>query len=171
MELLVLLDFAWGDLIWIIIGGAIMLLGLLGCFVPIIPGPPLSFIGLLLLQLKQTPPFTTNFLLIMAGIALVVTVLDYIVPIKGAKKFGASKAGIWGSTIGLILAIFFPILGPIGIIVLPFVGALIAELMIGKKTGKALKAAFGTFIGFLFGTLLKLIASAYMTYEFVTNMI
>ena len=146
---MILLDFAWTDTIWIVIGAAIMLLGLLGCFVPIIPGPPVSFVGLWLLQLKETPPFTTNFLLIMAGIALLVTVLDYIVPIKGAKKFGASKAGIWGSTIGLILAIFVPILGPIGIIVLPFVGALVAELIIGKKTGKALKAALAHFLSSL----------------------
>lgn len=170
MELFILLDinFIWGDLIWIIIGIALILLGLIGCIVPIIPGPPISFIGLLLLQLKEIAPFTTKYLLIIGGIALLVTILDYIVPIMGAKKFGASKAGIWGSIIGLVVGIFF---GPIGIIVFPFFGALIAELIIGKKTGKALKAAFGTFLGFLFGTLLKLITSAYIAYIFFTNII
>lgn len=170
MELITLIDFnfSWSDSIWIILGAALILLGLLGCVVPIIPGPPISFIGLLLLQLKEIPPFTTNYLLIIGGIALLVTVLDYIIPIMGAKKFGASKAGIWGSVIGLIIGIFF---GPIGIIVFPFFGALIAELIIGKKTGKALKAAFGTFLGFLFGTLLKLITSAYIAYKFFENII
>ncbi|PLW92451.1 MAG: DUF456 domain-containing protein [Marinilabiliales bacterium] len=164
---MILLDFAWGDLIWIIIGGLLMIIGLIGCFVPIIPGPPISFAGLWILQLMKEPPFTTKELLIFAGIAILVTVLDYIVPIAGAKKYGASKAGIWGSTLGLVFAIFFPILGPLGIIVFPFVGALIGELIIGKKSGKALKAAFGTFLGFLMGTLLKLIASGVMTYFFI----
>ncbi len=166
---MLLLEFIATDLIWIILGAFIMFIGIIGCFVPIIPGPPVSFLGLLILQLKKTPPFTTNFLLLMAGIAIFVTVLDYIVPVKGAKKYGASKAGIWGSTIGLIFAILVPILGPLGIIVFPFLGALIAELFIGKTSGKALKAAFGTFIGFLFGTLLKLIASGVMTYFFISE--
>ncbi|PKP02894.1 MAG: DUF456 domain-containing protein [Bacteroidetes bacterium HGW-Bacteroidetes-6] len=162
------MDIAWADLIWIIIGGLLIGVGLLGCFLPIIPGPPLSFAGLLLLQLKTDPPFTTNYMLIWAGITVVVTILDYVIPVIGAKKFGASKAGIWGSMIGLIVGIFF---APFGIIVGPFIGALIGELIAGKRSGKAFKAAFGTFLGFILGTLLKLIASAYMAYEFFTHIV
>ncbi len=168
MEAFVLIDIAWTDLIWIIIGGLLTVFGLLGCFLPIIPGPPLSFAGLLLLQLKAEPPFTTNYMLIWAGITILVTVLDYVIPVIGAKKFGASKAGIWGSVLGLIVGVFF---GPLGIIIGPFVGALVGELIIGKKSGKAFKAAFGTFLGFVFGTLIKLIASGYMAYEFFTHIV
>ncbi len=168
MDAFVLLDIAWTDLIWIIFGVLLTVFGLLGCFLPIIPGPPLSFAGLLLLQLKAEPPFATNYMLIWAGITIAVTVLDYVIPVIGAKKFGASKAGIWGSVLGLVVGVFF---GPLGIIIGPFVGALIGELIVGKKSGKAFKAAFGTFLGFVFGTLIKLIASGYMAYEFFTHLV
>lgn len=168
MDLLfVMPDIPWSDLLWIALGIVLVILGLLGCFLPVIPGPPLTFVALLLLQLKAKPPFEVWFLLVMLAITLVVTILDYVVPVIGAKKFGASKAGIWGSTIGLIAGIFF--FPPLGIIIMPFVGALIGEFIVGKKTGLAFKAAFGTFLGFLMGTLLKLIASAVMAYYFITN--
>ncbi len=157
-------DFIWTDILWISVGLLLIILGLLGCFLPVIPGPPLSFAAILLLQLTSEPPFSVSFLSIIAGIVLLVTVLDYIVPVIGAKKFGASKAGIWGSTIGIIVGIFF---GVWGIVIFPFIGALIAELIVGKSTGKALKAALGTFLGFLLGTLLKLIVSVFITYKFI----
>src|SRR5210317_179690 len=96
------------DLIWIIISGLLILVGIIGCIVPIIPGPPISFIGLLLLQLKQDPPFTARFLAIWAVIAAAVTILDYVVPAWGTKKFGGSRYGMWGSIIGLIIGLFVP---------------------------------------------------------------
>lgn len=168
MELLFTMpDVPWSDLLWIVLGSVLIIFGLLGCFLPVIPGPPLSFVALLLLQLKEEPPFEVWFLLVMLGITLLVTILDYVVPVIGAKKFGASKAGIWGSTIGLIAGIFlFP---PLGIIIFPFVGALIGEFIVGKKTGQAFKAALGTFLGFVMGTLLKLIASGVMAFYFFAN--
>ncbi len=170
MEFLtVLISIPWTDILWISLGVILTILGLLGCFLPIIPGPPLSFAALLLLQLKAEPPFTVTFLLIMAGVTVFVTVLDYVVPIAGAKKFGASKAGVWGSTIGLILGIF--ILPPWGIIVMPFVGALIGEFIIGKQSKQAFRAAWGTFLGFLTGVLLKLIASGVMAFYFFSNIV
>jgi uncharacterized protein len=167
MELLFSLNIPWSDLLWISLGALFIIVGLIGCIAPIIPGPPLSYFGLLLLQLKEDPPFSLTFMLILAGVTAAVTIIDYMLPVWGAKKFGAGKWGTWGSVIGLILGFFiFP---PLGIFILPFFGALIGELIAGKKGMVALKASFGVFLGFIFGTLAKLIVSGYMFWMFVVN--
>jgi len=167
MELLFATDFVWTDIIWMSLGALFMIFGLIGCIAPVIPGPPLSFFGLLLLQLKADPPFSLQFMLIMFVIAAAVTIIDYLLPVWGAKKFGAGKWGVWGSVIGLIAGFFvFP---PIGIFIMPFFGALIGELLAGKKGMIALKASFGVFLGFIFGTLAKLIVSGYMLWMFIVN--
>jgi uncharacterized protein len=152
------------DIIWSVLGGILMVVGLLGCFLPIIPGPPLSYFGLMVLQFKEQSPFSTNFLIVWAIVVVAVTALDYVVPAYGTKKFGGTKYGIWGCTIGLILGFW---LGPIGIILGPFLGALIGELIGGKDSNQAFKAAFGSFVGFLVGTLLKLIVCGVMCWYFV----
>lgn len=151
------------DIVLVTIGFILMLVGILGSFLPVLPGPPVSWIGLLLLHLTKAVPDNWWFLGITLAIALIVTVVDYIIPAAGTKKFGGSKAGMWGSIIGLLVAIFFPVLGPLGIIVWPFVGALVGELSNNATDQKtAWKAAFGSFLGFLTGTFLKfLIAVVY----------
>ncbi len=156
------------DILWIVIGFAFMMVGIIGCFLPVLPGPPLSFAGLLVLQLQETPPFETKFLTIWAGVAIAVTLLDYAVPAYGAKKLGGSKAGVTGSVIGLIVGILSPI--PAGIIIGPFLGAMVGELIIGKKSGEAAKSAFGTFLGFLAGTAMKLVVSLIMLYYFFASL-
>ena len=143
------------DIFFLVLGFLLMLVGILGSFLPILPGPPLSWVGLLLLYLTTAVPDNWWLLGITLTIALTVTVLDYVIPAAGTKKVGGSRAGIWGSIIGLLVAIFFPILGPFGIIVWPFVGALVGELTNKSDNKTALKAAFGSFIGFLTGTFLK----------------
>ena len=155
------------DLIWIVLGSILMLVGLIGCVLPVLPGPPLSYIGLLLLQLMEEPPFAWKFLIIWLVITIIVTLLDYVIPVFGAKKYGGSKQGIWGAMIGLILGIFF--FPPLGIVIGPVVGALVGELISGKTAGKATRAAVGSFVGFLVGTTIKLIASSVMTYYFFVN--
>ena len=100
-------------------------------------------------------------------LSLLVTVMDYIIPAAGTKKFGGSKAGMWGSIIGLLVAVFFPVLGPFGIIVWPFVGALVGELANKAEKERALKAAFGSFIGFLTGTFLKFLIAIVYTGLFI----
>ena len=132
-----------------------MLIGILGSFLPVLPGPPISWIGLLLLYLTKAIPDDWVFLGITLVIALVVFALDYIIPAVGTKKFGGTKAGMLGTTIGLLVALIFPVLGPFGIIIWPFIGALVGELLNKADKKTATKAAFGSFIGFLTGTFLK----------------
>lgn len=147
------------DVFLFVLGVLLMIGGIIGCFIPLLPGPPLSYIALLLQQLKSEPLFSTKFLLIWAGITLIVTLLDYIIPLYGTKKFGGTRYGVWGCTIGLLVGLFFP---PWGIILGPFAGAFIGEYMANRNSDRAFKAAFGSFLGFLFGTLLKLIVCSMM---------
>jgi uncharacterized protein YqgC (DUF456 family) len=133
-----------------------MIGGLIGCLLPFLPGPPLSFVALLIMQLRSDPPFTAKFLWIWAGITVVVSILDYVIPLYG----------IWGCTIGLIVGLFFP---PLGLIIGPFAGAFVGELVGNSNTDQALKAAWGSFVGFLFGTLLKLVACLVMFYYLITS--
>jgi uncharacterized protein YqgC (DUF456 family) len=157
------------DTFLIITGIILLLAGLAGCVLPALPGPPLSYIALLLLHFTGRYQFSNKFLIIWLIITAVVVILDYLVPVWGAKKFGAGKRGVWGSIIGLLLGFFiFP---PFGIILGPFLGAVIGEMSSGKETGAALKAGFGSFAGFIAGTLLKLVASGMMTWYFFKELI
>lgn len=103
-------------------------------------------------------------MLILGAIAVIVTVLDYFVPVWGTKKFGGSKYGVRGATIGLIVGIFF---GPPGIIIGPFLGAFIGEMIFKDDFKYALKAGFGSLLGFLTGIGLKLAASFTITFYFI----
>ena len=157
------------DIALLIIGFLFMLVGLLGSFLPVLPGPPISWIGLLLLYLTKAVPDNWWLLGITLAVALIVFALDYIIPAMGTKKFGGTKAGMLGTTIGLLIAIFFPILGPIGIIVWPFVGALVGELLNKADKKTATKAAFGSFLGFLTGTFLKFMVTIVYLGLFITT--
>ena len=162
------------DFIWIIVGIVLILIGIAGAIIPGIPGPVVSFFALLILQLRENPPFEDELLVIMGLIAAAVTFLDYVVPIWGTKKFGGSKMGVRGSIVGLIIGIIgLPILGIvigpfgiIGILLGPFVGAYVGESMDGKNSTTAMRSAVGSFIGFLGGTLMKLVYSIVVGYYF-----
>lgn len=148
-----------------------MIAGVLGSFLPILPGPPLSWIGLLLLHLTKIVPANTTFLVVTLVVAILVLVLDYIIPAVGTKRFGGSKSGMIGTTLGLLVAIIFPVFGVFGIVIWPFVGALIGEL-INKSIGQnAMRAAFGSFIGFLASTFLKFILAVIYFGFFIKSLI
>ena len=151
------------DVFLLVLGVILMLVGLAGCILPFLPGPPLCYLALLIQQLQSTPPYSTDFLLTWAGITLVITGLDYVIPIYGTKRFGGTKYGMWGCVIGLIGGLW---LGPLGLIIGPFVGALIGELIGNAKSEHAIRAALGSFVGFLLGTLLKLVACFVMGWYF-----
>ena len=152
------------DYIWVVLGIILILVGLVGCIIPVLPGPPLSFLGLLFLQFSRFGDFSATFLLVMAFVAVAVTVLDYIVPVWGTKKTGGSKAGIWGATLGMLIGIFF--FPPLGIIVGPLVGAVVGEAIRGASLNQSFRAGLGSLLGFMLGVGLKLIASMIMTFYF-----
>lgn len=138
----------------LILGFLLTLLGIIGSFLPILPGPFTGWLGLLLLHITKIVPLNWTFLGITLGVAILVWIIDYIIPAIGTKKFGGTKFGVYGTVIGLLLGILF--MGPFGIIIGPFLGAFLGELLNDSKDiGKALKAALGSFIGFLTSTFLK----------------
>jgi len=142
------------DIFLTLLGFVFVCLGLAGSFLPILPGPLTGWIGLFVLYLSKSIPLNWTFLGITLSIALLIFFLDYIIPAIGTKKFGGTKYGIIGTSLGLIIGILAPI--PFGIIIGPFVGAFIGE-MINDSTNqnKALKAAFGSFLGLLTSTFIK----------------
>ncbi|MBT8276767.1 MAG: DUF456 domain-containing protein [Bacteroidia bacterium] len=146
------------DIILIIIGFLLMLIGIAGSILPVIPGTPISWCGLIVLYLSPSLPFDWTFIIITGIVAIVIYILDYIIPAVGTKKFGGSRAGAWGTIIGLFVGILAPI--PFGILIGPFLGALVGEMAFNQTHGqKAVWAAFGSFVGFLASTFMKLFAT------------
>ena len=149
-----------------IIGGLLIILGIAGSVLPILPGPSLGLFGLLLLALVKhfSPPLTPTLIAIMAVLTFIATGLDYVTPIIGAKRYGATKWGIWGSVLGMVIGIFF---SPFGMLLGAFIGAVAIEWLVQKERGKALKAGWGVFLGSLAGTALKLGVSGMMAYYYI----
>jgi uncharacterized protein YqgC (DUF456 family) len=148
-----------------ILGGLCIAGGIVGSLVPLLPGPPVSYMGLLLLHFTSRHPFSTEFLLLYAALTILVIVLDNLIPVLGTKHFRASPYGTWGSAIGLVAGLlFFP---PLGIVIGPVLGAFLGELLRGKGAGQALRSAMGSFLGFLAGTAIKVTLSLVMAYHFI----
>lgn len=156
------------DILLLFLGTLFIILGIIGAFLPVLPGPVTGWVGLLLLHLTSAIPQNWKFLSITLAVAIFIYIIDYIIPALGTKKFGGSKYGIWGTSIGLLLGlIFFP---PFGIIIGPFVGAYIGEMMYDSKDSKrAMRAATGSFIGFLFSTGLKFLVSIVFAGLFISK--
>ena len=146
------------DIVLLILGLLLALLGLVGSFLPVLPGPLTSWAGLLLLHTSNAVPMNKTFLGVTLAIALVVWILDYFIPAMGTKKYGGSRYGVIGTTLGLIVGLLAPI--PLGIVIGPFVGAFLGEMLFDSNDQKrALKAAFGSFLGFLTSSLIKFTVS------------
>lgn len=150
------------DILFLILGFLFVCLGIVGSFLPILPGPLTSWIGLLLLQITKAVPVDWTFLGITLAISLLVWVLDYFIPAIGTKRFGGTRYGVYGTTIGLIIGLISPI--PFGMLLGAFLGAFFGELLYNKKdTNQALKASFGAFVGFLASATIKFsIATVYV---------
>lgn len=147
------------DIALLVIAFILMLIGIIGCIVPGLPGTPIAYVGLWIAQATEYVDFSWKFLLIWGIVTIVISVLDYVVPAWGTKHYGGTKWGVWGSTIGVFVGLFF---GAMGVIFGPLVGAVIGELISGKQLNDALKAGWGSFVGILFGTIIKLIACGLM---------
>lgn len=144
------------DNILIIIAFICLIIGVLGSFLPVLPGPSISWVGLLFLYATDTIPMNYWILVPTFLIMVVISILDYTIPAKGTKRFGGSKYGIWGTNIGLIVGIFAPI--PMGFVIGPFVGALLGELYFNSQDGsRALKAATGSLLGLLVSSFMKFV--------------
>jgi len=142
---------------------SLLLLGIIGCFIPIIPGPPISYGGLLVFHFFSSYSIEENILWLMAFVVIAVTIFDLWVQIYGVIKFGGTKKAVNGSIIGLIIGIFF--FPPFGIILGPFLGAFIGARMEEYSDGNnAIKIALGALAGFFAGTILKLSVSVYIIY-------
>ena len=137
--------------------------GILGAVVPVIPGPPISYLGLLLIQWSGYGEFSGTFLWIWAGITLIVTIMDYVLPSLMTKRFGGSRAASIGSFLGLLAGMFlFP---PWGVIAGPFLGAFAGELMYNRaNSAKAFTVALGAFFAFIVGSGAKLVAGSLMLF-------
>lgn len=146
----------------ITIGFILLAIGLVSSVIPPLPGPPIAFSSLLLLHFGTPNHPVGNWTLVIMGfVAILSTFMDNLVAIYGTKKFGGTKAGVRGSFIGLIIAIFFtgwiPFIGPFTSILLgPFLGAIIGEKIGGQDNKTAIKSGFGSFLGFLMGVGIKI---------------
>ena len=172
------------DILLIVLGAICLLLGLIGCVAPVLPGVPLSYLGLLLLHWTDRVQFSWQFLAVWGVVVVVIQILDYFIPAWGTKKFGGTKYGVWGSTIGLFVGLF---MGPLGIVIGPFIGAVLGELIYfnrhpqttlseteqNKNSNfyRALRAGFGSFIGLLTGTLIKVICCGVMIFYFIEKVL
>jgi len=145
------------DVFLVLLALLFLILGIIGSFLPILPGPITSWFGFLILYLSGVTDFSISLLITTFVIALIIWVLDFFIPAIGTKKFGGSKYGVIGTTIGLIIGFISPI--PFGILIGPFLGALAGELINKSKSNQAIKAAFGSFLGFLASSFIKFIVS------------
>ena len=146
------------SILLISLGFICCLVGLVGSVLPVVPGLPISWLGILLLFWVPEVEVSSSLLWITLAITLFILILDYIIPILGTKKLGGSKFGMYGAGVGLVVGLLAPI--PLGILIGPFIGAYLGEVVFAKKASQpALKAALGSFLGFLTSTVLELMAS------------
>lgn len=144
------------DILLALLGLILIIVGMIGSFLPVLPGPPIAWLGLLALFFTNTVPISVTFLVVTAIVAIAMFILDYIIPAQGTKHFGGSKAGAIGTTIGLIVGILAPI--PFGILIGPFVGAFVGEIGFNNTDSKkAVKAATGSVLGFLASSFMKFV--------------
>ena len=155
------------DVLLFIVSALLMLVGIIGSVVPALPGPPLSYVGLLLLQLTDKVQFSTSFLVVWGIVVLAVVVLDYYLPIWTTKRIGGSKAGINGSIIGMVVGIIFT---PIGMILGTLLGAIIGEIIGGASGDKALKSGLATFVGTMLSIGIKLIVGVSLLMYYIIEL-
>lgn len=149
----------------IILGFILILLGFIGCIIPALPGPPLAYLALVLLKISDTSTYTSNFLLTLGIITAGAYILDYILPIFGAKMFKATKQGIWFSILGMFIGMFF--FPPFGVILGLLIGAIIGELIAGKAKSEAVKIGFVSFAFSLLAIVIKVVLTGVMAFYFL----
>ncbi|MFV1957928.1 MAG: DUF456 domain-containing protein [Planctomycetota bacterium] len=160
------------DILLIVVGAVGVLAGLVGCVLPVLPGPPLSFLGFLALWAArggQATTFGGTTVAVLGAAAALVTVLDTAAPAMGARRYGASKLGLWGSILGMVVGLFF--FPPFGMVLGAWVGALAGEAVAGKPWGQAWHASWGVFVFTMLGVALKLAVSGVIAWTFVAELL
>jgi uncharacterized protein YqgC (DUF456 family) len=155
--------------ILLIISAGLIITGLIGSFLPIIPGPITSWLGLLAIYQIQDFSASNTLLTITFIVAITIFITDYFIPIIGSKYFGGSKYGIVGTSIGLLIGLFSPI--PFGIIIGAFLGALIGEYFGGKSVSEGIKPAIGSLVGIISSSIIKFITGFSFLIIYITLII
>ena len=154
------------DILLIVFAFLLLVAGIAECVLPLLPGPPLAYAGMLLLHLTDKVHFTTPQLVIWLVVVIVLQVVDYITPLLGSKYSGGTSLGNRACMAGTLLGLFFM---PWGVIVGPFIGAVVGEMLGGQDLSHAIRAGIGTLLGFLVGTLLKVIVCFYFLVQAIFN--
>ena len=147
-----------------IVATILLLGGIIGSIIPVLPGPLLSYVGALILYWFTDHPFSPPDIWVMGAVTVLVSMGDYLLQVFGVKKLGGGKMAIRGTVIGTIIGLFFT---PIGLLLGAFIGAFVGARTETEDEGKALKIAMGSMIGFLFGTFIKLVFALYMIYYLI----
>ena len=156
------------DILIYVASSLLLLGGIAGCVLPFLPGPPLAYAGLLLLHLTDVSHFSTSQLIVWLIVVVVLQVVDYITPLLGSKYSGGTDYGNRGCMAGTLLGLLFM---PWGIIAGPFIGAVLGEMMGGRNLPQALRAGIGTLIGFMVGTLLKVVICFYFLVQGISAIV
>ena len=148
------------EIIALVIASLLLLTGVVGSFAPVLPGAPLIWLGMLLYGLiAGFGSLDVLFFLLQACLALAVIGIDYLAAATGSRYFGASKFAAAGAALGLMIGLFF---FPVGLLVGPFLGAVLLELIFSRKADLALRSGLGAVIGFWVGFVFKLALEAVM---------
>lgn len=153
------------DIFWLFLGSFLLIIGFIGSFTPL-PGAPLSFIGILILNYFHLISISSNELYTLGFLTLLVAFADYFIPIWGTKKLGGSKLGARGSFIGILIGLLG---GPFGVIIGAFLGSFLGEIINKPDIQIALKAAIGSLLGFIAGVIIQIMLCGYMLYLAITN--
>lgn len=155
------------EILYVLFGSLLLIVGIIGCFVPVIPGPIIGYLALLVLKFSGEGAIGSTWLWVFGALAVIVSIVDNIIPVYATKRFGGSRAGTIGSFVGLVLGLlFFP---PFGFLFGPFLGAFAGELYVQQSDIKAAaRAALGSLMGVLAGSLLKLALVLWMAWMFYT---
>lgn len=148
------------DILLALFALVLTLVGIAGCILPGLPGPPINFLALVLVH-WQIEPFSTTTLWVMGILALIVIVLDYAIPVWSARLFGATKTGVRWSIYGMIIGLFFT---PLGMMTGLFAGAILGDMQEGRSPVEALKAGIGTYLGTLLGIMVKCVVALIISF-------
>ena len=157
-----------GTVVLIVLCSVLIIIGLLGVILPILPGIPLAWLGLFIYAIGTGFDRLSIITIVIFFILMVFTlILDFVAPMLGAKKYQASKLGIFGAFLGFTVGIFT--FGFWGVILGPLIGAFLGELLVGRKPKQAFDSALGALLGFVAGTLFKIIVILVMAGLFIAS--